>query len=83
MTTESSNVDLLMTVPLRVSAELGACTLTMREVLALGTGSVVALDRPAGAPIDLLVNDKLVARGEIVATGERFGVRITELLDVR
>jgi len=74
------NFDLLMRVPLHVTAELGGCKLTIEEVLQLGTGSIVDLNRPAGAPIDLLVNDKIVARGDIVAVGENYGVRITELV---
>lgn len=81
MTNETGSVALLMSVPLRVTAELGGCTLPMREVLKLGAGSVVELDRLAAGPIDLLVNDKLVARGDIVAVDERFGVRITELIE--
>ena len=81
MANETGSVALLMNVPLRVTAELGGCTLPMREVLKLGAGSVVELDRAAAGPIDLLVNDKLVARGDIVAVDERFGVRITELIE--
>jgi flagellar motor switch protein FliN/FliY len=74
------NIDMLMGVSLDVCAELGRCTMRVRDVLQLGTGAVVELDRATEAPIDLLVNEKLVARGEIVAVNERFGVRITELL---
>jgi flagellar motor switch protein FliN/FliY len=74
------NFDLLMRVPLHVTAELGGCKLTIEEVLRLGTGSILDLNRPAGGPIDLLVNDKIVARGDIVAVGENYGVRITELV---
>ena len=71
--------ELVLGVPLTVSAELGTCVLAMRDVLRLGTGAIVELDRDAGAPVDLLVNDKLFARGEVVAVDGRFGVRITEL----
>jgi flagellar motor switch protein FliN/FliY len=70
----------LLRVSLTVSAELGRCTMRVSEVLKLGTGSIVTLDRSASDPIDLLVNDKLTARGEIVAVEDRFGVRITEIL---
>jgi flagellar motor switch protein FliN/FliY len=78
--TPAPNLDLLLDVPLRIVAELGACTLPVAQILALGAGSIVELDRAAGAAVDLRVNEKLVARGEIVAVDERFGVRITELL---
>ncbi len=74
------NLDLLMGVSLNVTAELGRCSLRVRDVLNLGTGSLVELDRAATGPIDLLVNDMPIARGEVVAVGERFGVRITEVL---
>jgi flagellar motor switch protein FliN/FliY len=74
------NLDLLMNVPLHVTAELGKCKMAVADVLKLGTGSVIELDRLAGGPVDLLVNDKLVARGEVVAIDENFGVRITELI---
>ncbi|MBV9439666.1 MAG: flagellar motor switch protein FliN [Candidatus Eremiobacteraeota bacterium] len=81
MTEPGSNLDLLMNVPLNVTAELGASKMLVRDVLRLGAGSVVALDRAAGAPVDLLVNERLVARGEIVAVDDKFGVRVTELIE--
>jgi flagellar motor switch protein FliN/FliY len=77
---DSRNLDLLMNVSLGVSAELGRCTMRVSDVLKLGKGSVVELDRLAGGPIDVLVNNRLVARGEIVAVEDRFGVRITEVV---
>jgi len=77
---DERNLDLLMNVPLGVTAELGRCAMRVSDVLKLGKGSIVALDRPAGAPIDVFVNGRLVARGEIVAVDERFGVRLTEVL---
>jgi len=75
------NLDLLLNVSLQVTAELGKAKMNVRDILKLGTGSVVELDRLAGGPVDLLVNNKLVARGEVVAIDENFGVRITELID--
>ena len=75
------NLDLLLNVSLQVTAELGKCKMNVRDILKLGTGSVVELDRLAGGPVDLLVNNKLVARGEVVSIDENFGVRITELID--
>ena len=78
---DGNNLDLLMNVPLTVTAELGSCKMFVRDILKLGTGSVVELDRLAGGPVDLLVNDRLVARGEVVAIDENFGVRVTELIE--
>jgi flagellar motor switch protein FliN len=75
-----SNIDLIRDVQLRVSVELGHASLSVREVLALGNGSVVELDRLAGEPVDVLVNDQLIARGEVVIVDESFGVRITEIV---
>jgi flagellar motor switch protein FliN/FliY len=69
-----------MHVPLQLTVELGACRLSVAEILKLGTGSIVELDRAADAPVELLVNDCPIARGEIVAVQENFGLRITELL---
>jgi flagellar motor switch protein FliN/FliY len=80
MSDEAQNLDLLMNVSLGVSAELGRCTMRVSDVLKLGKGSIVELDRAAGAPIDVLVNDRLVARGEVVAVEDRYGVRLTEVL---
>jgi flagellar motor switch protein FliN/FliY len=67
-------------VPLSVTAELGTCHMSVAEVLKLGAGSIIELDRLAGGPIDLMVNNKLIARGEVVAVDENFGVRVTELI---
>ena len=75
------NLDLLLNVSLQVTAELGKAKMSVRDILKLGTGSVVELDRLAGGPVDLLVNNKLVARGEVVAIDDNFGVRITELIE--
>ena len=70
----------LLNVPLELTVELGSVSLPVAEILKLGTGSVVELDRPVSAPVDLLVNDRKIARGEIVAVDERFALRITELV---
>ncbi|HZX68456.1 MAG TPA: flagellar motor switch protein FliN [Candidatus Elarobacter sp.] len=81
MTEQGKNLDLLMNVRLKVTAELGTCKMLVKDILKLGAGSIVELDRVAGGPVDLLVNDRLVARGEVVAIDENFGVRITELIE--
>ena len=75
------DLDLLADVDLQVSVELGRVRLKVRELLRLGEGSVVELDRAAGAPVDVLVNGSLIARGEVVVVGDELGVRVTELLD--
>lgn len=74
-----NGIDLIKDVPLHVSVELGRASLTVREILALGVGSVVELDRLAGEPVDVLVNDRLIGRGEVVIVDESFGVRLTEI----
>jgi flagellar motor switch protein FliN/FliY len=65
---------------LRISVELGRTRLSVREVLDLQNGAVVELDRMAGDAVDVLVNDKLMARGEVVVVDDKFGIRITEIL---
>lgn len=77
---DRANLDVLMHVPLAITAELGKCKMNVSDVLKLGTGSIIELDRLAGGPVDLLVNNKLIARGEVVAVDENFGVRVTELI---
>ena len=74
------NLGLLLDVPLEITAELGTCKMRVSEILKLGNGSVVQLDRAIGAPIDVFVNDHCIARGEIVAIDENLGIRITELV---
>src|SRR5690606_13143114 len=74
------NIDLLSRLQMNVSVELGRTELTVAEVLGLGPGSVVELDRLAGEPVDILVNDRLVARGEVVVVDENFGVRVVEVV---
>ena len=79
----SSNLDLVLDVPVSLTIELGSCRLPMKEVLQLNTGSVVQLDKQADAPVELSVNGKLVARGEVVVVEERFGVKITEVIGMK
>ncbi|MGA7284535.1 MAG: flagellar motor switch protein FliN [Candidatus Cybelea sp.] len=67
-------------MPLHLTVELGSAKMSVAEILKLGTGSIVELDRAVGHPVDLLVNDRPIARGEIVAVDESFALRITELL---
>ncbi|MGB8909137.1 MAG: flagellar motor switch protein FliN [Candidatus Cybelea sp.] len=76
----SENIGLLLHVPLRLTVELGSAKMSVAEILKLGSGSIVELDRAVSHPVDLLVNDRPIARGEIVAIDETFALRITELL---
>ena len=78
--TTDRGIELLMDVNLPVSIELGRTKMAISDILALGPGSVVELNKLAGEPVDLLVNYKIVARGEVVVIDENFGVRITQLL---
>jgi flagellar motor switch protein FliN len=68
-------------VPVELAVEVGRTKMTIREALALGPGSIVTLNRLAGEPVDLLVNGKPIARGEVVVIDEEFGLRVTEVLD--
>lgn len=74
------NLDLLLDVDLPISIELGRTSMNIQEILALGPGSVVELDKLAGEPVDLLVNNKIVAKGEVVVIDENFGIRVTNLI---
>jgi len=78
--TAPANLNLVMDVPVSLTIELGSCQLPMKEVLQLNIGSVVQLDKPADAPVELSVNGKLIARGEVVVIEDRYGVKITEVL---
>ncbi|MBK8977803.1 MAG: flagellar motor switch protein FliN [Planctomycetes bacterium] len=80
---ERRNLDLLLDVPIPVTVEVGGTRMTLDEVLALVPGSVVRLDKKAEDPIDLRVNGKLVARGEVVMVDDSYGLRITRIVDPR
>jgi flagellar motor switch protein FliN/FliY len=73
-------LDMLHDVEMEVSAELGRTRMSVRELLSLTPGAIVELDRAAGSPADLLVNGRLIARGEVVVVDENFGIRITEIV---
>ena len=77
---EPANLDMLMDVSLQVAVELGRTRMTVRQLLDLQNGSVVELDRMAGDVVDVYVNDRLLARGEVVVVDDKFGVRVTELI---
>lgn len=77
---ETKNIDMLMDVNLPIAIELGRTKMSIADILALGPGSIVELSKLAGEPVDLLVNQRVVAKGEVVVIDENFGVRITQLL---
>ena len=78
--TEGASFRSLLDVSMPVVIEIGRASMTIQEVLQLGIGSVIELDRAVGEPVDLFVSDRKFANGEIVVVGEHFGVRITHLV---
>lgn len=76
----NSNIEIIMDVPLEVTVELGRTKKTVKEVLEMGSGAVIELDRIAGEPVDILVNGKIIAKGEVVVIDENFGVRVTDIV---
>ncbi len=75
-----AGIEVLMDVPLSISVELGRTTVTIRDLLDLGQGSILRLDRHAGEPVDVLVNGRRLARGEVVVMEEDFGIRVTDVV---
>ncbi|MEP6571533.1 MAG: flagellar motor switch protein FliN [Gemmatimonadota bacterium] len=75
-----SSLDTLLDVSLPVAIEFGRTNMTVQEVLELGSGSVIQLDRMVGEPIDIFISDRKLAEGEVVVIGEHFGVRITRII---
>jgi len=78
--TKPRDLDFLLDIPLEVSVELGRATILINDLLQLGQGSVIELTKLAGEPLEILVNGKLIARGEPVVVNEKFGVRITDII---
>jgi flagellar motor switch protein FliN/FliY len=76
----SPNLELLLDVRVKLTVELGACQIPMRDVLQLNAGSIVKLEKAAQTPVDLYANQKLIARGEVVVVDDAYGLKITELL---
>lgn len=77
---ESQNLNLLLDIPLQVTVELGRTQRSVKEILEMSSGSIIELDKLAGEPVDILVNSRLIAKGEVVVIDENFGVRITDIL---
>ncbi|MCK5073990.1 MAG: flagellar motor switch protein FliN [Bacteriovoracaceae bacterium] len=74
------NLDFILDIPLKVTVELGRTTVIIKDLLQLGQGSVLELDKLAGEPLEILVNGKLVAKGEVVVVNEKFGIRLTDII---
>ena len=77
---KEANLDLILDIPLSVTVELGRSKMLINDLLQLGQGSVVELTKLVGDPLEVLVNDKLVARGEVVVVNEKYGVRLTDIV---
>ncbi|RFU68868.1 flagellar motor switch phosphatase FliY [Bacillus sp. V59.32b] len=77
---ETKNLNMLMDIPLQVTVELGRTSRSVKEILELSSGSIIELDKLAGEPVDILVNNRLIAQGEVVVIDENFGVRVTDIV---
>lgn len=74
------DIDLIMDIPVKLTVELGRTKMTIKELLRLSQGSVVALEGLAGEPLDILINGYLIAQGEVVVVADKYGVRITDII---
>jgi len=74
------NLELLLDIPLEITAELGRAKMIINDLLQLGQGSVIELNKLAGEPLEIMVNQKLIARGEVVVVNEKFGIRLTDVI---
>ena len=77
---EAGNISLIMDVFMEMTVELGRTRKLIKEILGMGEGTIIELDKLAGEPVDILVNHKLIAKGEVVVIDENFGVRVTEIV---
>ncbi|MBM7716469.1 flagellar motor switch protein FliN/FliY [Bacillus thermophilus] len=80
---EANNLDVLLDIPLQVTVELGRTSRSVKEILEFGAGSIIELDKLAGEPVDILINNRHIAKGEVVVIDENFGVRVTNILNKR
>lgn len=74
------NIDFILDIPMQVTVQVGSTKMVIRDLLQLGQGSVIELEKLAGEPMEVLVNNKLVARGEVVVVNEKFGIRLTDVI---
>ena len=76
----SRDIDFLLDIPVEISVQLGTSKMLIKELLQLGQGSVIELEKLAGEPMEILANHRLIARGEVVVVNEKFGVRLTDII---
>jgi flagellar motor switch protein FliN/FliY len=74
------NIDFILDVPLKINVNLGAARMVIKDLLQLGQGSVIELEKLAGEPMDVMIGEKLIARGEVVVVNDKFGVRLTDIV---
>lgn len=77
------NLDFILDIPLEVTVELGRTSMPIYDLLQMGQGSIIELDKLAGEPLEILVNQKLIAKGEVVVVNEKFGIRLTDVISPR
>jgi flagellar motor switch protein FliN/FliY len=75
-----NNLDFILDIPMQVTVQVGSARMQIREILQLGQGSVIELEKLAGEPMEVLVNNKLVAKGEVVVVNDKFGIRLTDVV---
>ncbi|MFI5303804.1 MAG: flagellar motor switch protein FliN [Nitrospiria bacterium] len=74
------NIDFILDVPLKINVHLGSARMVIKDLLQLGQGSVIELEKLAGEPMDVMIGDKLIARGEVVVVNDKFGIRLTDIV---
>jgi len=77
---ENHDLDFILDIPLDVSVELGRVKMLVNDLLQLGQGSIIELNKPSGEPVEIYINSKLIARGEVVVVDEKFGIRVTDVI---
>lgn len=80
MSSSEPNINMILDIPLKLTAELGRTKIVVSDLLNLGQGSVIELNKLAGEPMEIFVNDKLIAKGEAVVVNDKFGVRLTDVI---
>jgi len=78
-----ANLDMVRDIQVTLTVELGRCDLVIQDILELAPGKVIELDKPVGEPLDILVNGRLLARGEVVTVDDHFGIRVTAIADAK